>query len=249
MNRRHMIIISTVCAALLSSLTAVWIYPKFKKIEKRGPAPASVAANVPGDVNTTAASIGTAFNDWLDFERPDRIGKYKNKFPYGNQWSRFFLFRRDDTQHRLFPTDEEILLNRGVDSFVEHYVRLPSELRTQDLYLYEPSGDYYWDSEYFYNGQPAKFRCSFLIHLEPAENTSTRVEIFEYQPTIWVGKYLGLSAHALLPTMLYDIRPVEVTTTDRKEVLAIIQKAKSQESVRLEGVTTASSAGRWRDRE
>jgi hypothetical protein len=213
------------CAALLSSLTAVWIYPKFKKIEKRAPAPAGVAAFIPADVNTTAALIATAFNNWSDFDRPDRIGNYKNKFPYGSQWSRFFLFRKGDAQHPLFPTDEEILLNRGVDSFINRYVSLPPDLRTQDLYLYEPSGDYYWNSEYFYNGQPAKFRCSFMIHVEPADKSSSKVEIFEYQPEIWAGEYLGLSAHAVLPVMLHDIRSVEETTADRKTVLTMIQTA------------------------
>ena len=227
MNRKHIIIISTFCAALLSSLIAVWISPKFKKIEKRVPAPASVAAIVPGDVNTTVASITSMFNDWLDFDHPDRIGQYKNKFPYGSQWSRFFLFRKEDTQHSLFPADEEILLNRGADSFVESYVRISSELRTHDFYLYEPTGDYYWDSEYFYNGKPAKFRCSFLIHLEPAVNSSTKVEVLEYQPEIWAGEYFGFSAHSVLPAMFHDIRSVEETTTDRKAVLTIIQIARN----------------------
>jgi hypothetical protein len=230
MSPRHKIIISTLCAAFLCSLLTVWVYPRFKKIEKRGPAPESVAAIVPGDVNAMAASIEMAFNNWLDFDRPDVIGNYKNKFPYGSQWSRFFLFRRDDPQHPLFPKDEEIFLDRGVDSFVERYTRIPSALRTRDLYLYEPSGDYYWDSEYFYNRQPAKFRCSFLIHLEPAGESSTKVEVFEYQPEIWVGEYLGLSAHAVLPATLHDIRSVEESTADREAVLAMIQNAKSSPS-------------------
>ena len=73
----------------------------------------------------------------------------------------------------------------------------------------EPIGDYYWESEYFYGSQPANFRCSFLIHFEPATANSTKVEIFEYEPTIWVGDYLGLSAHAILPTVLHDIRSAE----------------------------------------
>lgn len=227
MNRRYKIIISVLCAALLSSLIAVWIYPRFKKIEKRGPAPESVAAIVPGDVNAIANLIEMEFNNWLDFDRPDRVGNYKNKFPYGSQWSRFFLFRRDDSQHPLFPKDEEILLDRGADSFVERYTRIPSDLRSRDFYLYEPTGDYYWDSEYFYNSQPARFRCSFLIHLEPAGDSSTKVEVFEYQPEIWAGEYPGLSAHAVLPAMLHDIRSVEETTADRKAVLAMIQAAKS----------------------
>jgi hypothetical protein len=230
MNLRRVIILSALCTALLSLLVAVWLYPRFKKIEKRGPAPATVAAIVPGDLNATAVSIESTFNNWSDFDRPDRIGNYKDKFPYGSHWSRFFLFRRGDAQHPLFPTDEEIHLDRGMDSFVERYTRVPSDLRMRDLYLYEPSGDYYWDSEYFYRNQPAKFRCSFLIHLEPAGESSTKVEVFEYQPEIWVGEYLGLSAHAVLPGMLYDIRFVEATTTDRNEVLKMIQAAKNATS-------------------
>jgi hypothetical protein len=230
MKRRNLIVICTLSAALLGSLAGVLAYPRFKKIEKRGPAPAGVAAILPDDVNATAALISTVFNDWSDFDRPDRIGRYQNKFAYDSPWSRFFLFPKGDEQHPLFPSDEEILLDRGVDSFVERYVRVPVERRTQDFYLYEPSGDYYWESEYFYKGQPAHFRCSFLIHLEPADTSGTKVEVFEYQPEIWVGEYLGLSAHAILPTMLHDIRPVEATTADRKAVLAIIERANSSQT-------------------
>ena len=231
MNRKYALTLIIGSFAILIGLLAVaGIYPRFKRIEKRGPAPQSVAAIFSGDEDATAASIRDVFNNWRDFNRPDSIGHYKNKFPNGNQWSHFFLFGRNDEQNPLFPSDEEILLDRGVDSFVERYVSIPSALRTHDLYLYEPSGDYYWNSEYFYNGQPAKFRCSFLIHVEPAEQSGTKIEIFEYQPTIWVGKYLGLSAHAILPTMLHDIRPAEATTVDRKAVMAMIQGAKSSQS-------------------
>ena len=208
---------------MLGSLLVVLACPKLKKIEKRGPAPEDVAAILPGDVNAVAASISGLFNNWSDFIAADRHGSYQNKFPYGSQWSHFYLFRKDAAQQSLFPTDEEILLDRGVDSFIERYVRIPPGLRSQDFYLYEPSGDYYWGSEYVYKGQPAKFHCSFLIHPEPAGNSNTKVEVFEYQPTIWAGEYLGLSAHAVLPTTLHDIRPVQPTTTDRKIVLGLIQ--------------------------
>jgi hypothetical protein len=54
----------------------------------------------------------------------------------------------------------------------------------------------------------------------------TRVEIFEYQPVIWVGEYFGLSAHAPLPTILHDIRSADATTADRKAILTMIQGAK-----------------------
>jgi hypothetical protein len=119
-----------------------------------------------------------------------------------------------------------------VDSFVERYVRIPPELRTRDFYMYEPTGDYYWESEYFYQGSAAKFRCSFLIHLEPAKNSGVKVEIFEYQPTVWVGEYLGMSAHAILPTMLHDIRPARPTTADRQALLQLIQQSALHSSSR-----------------
>jgi hypothetical protein len=227
MQRRYLIGISALFTVLLGSILMVLAYPRFKKIEKRGPAPEGVAAILPGDANAVAVLIGAVFNDWSDFDRPNRIGTYHNKFPNGSQWSRFFLFRKDDAQHPLFPSDEEILLDHGADSFVERYVRISPEFRTRDLYLYEPSGDFYWESEYFYQGHAAQFRCSFLIHLEPAGNSGTKVEVFEYQPEIWVGEYFGLSAHAVWPTMLHDIRSVETTTLDRKAILTVIQTAQS----------------------
>jgi hypothetical protein len=225
MNRRSAIIVSALVVLLLCSLVFALEYRRLKTVEKRGPAYENVAAELPGDINRVAATIGETFNQWADFDRPDRIGKYQNKFPYASHWSYFFLFPKADPQHSSFPSDEEILLDRGVDSFVERYVRIPPALRNRDFYLYEPTGDYYWDSEYFYQGKAAKFRCSFLIHLEPAANSGTKVEIFEYQPTAWVGEYWGMSAHAILPAMLHDIRPVQPTTTDRQEVLRLIQQS------------------------
>jgi len=124
----------------------------------------------------------------------------------------------------LFPSDEEIGRNRGVDSFILAYLRIPPARRGRDFYFHEPSGDYYWDSEYFYKNAPAKFHCSFLIHLEPADASHTTVEIFEYQPYIWAGEYFGFSAHAILPTTLHDIRPVEPTTSDRRALLAMLER-------------------------
>jgi len=235
MKRRQRLTLILVAAGALVLFAE---YPKFKRIEKRGTAPQEVAAMVPGDVNATGAMIMTVFNDWSDFDAPNRGGAYPNKFPYGSKWSRFFLFRKNDPRHPLFPSDDQIQPDRGADTFVERYVRIPAELRIHDLYLYEPSGDYYWDSEYFYREQAAKFRCSFLIHIEPAGDSKTKLEIFEYQPTIWAGEYLGMSAHAVLPTMLHDIRPAEATTTDREEVLLMIEDAAS----------SPASAGRLRTR-
>ncbi len=217
MNWRLAAFLIAVALAILGIAIATQAH-RFKHIEKRGPAPERVSAILPGELDATAGRIEAVFNRWSEFERPGRAGAYLNKFSRDSQWSHFFLWGRDDTGLHLFPSDEEIGRNRGVDSFILVYLRIPPARR-------EPSGDYYWDSEYFYNDAPAKFHCSFLIHLEPADASHTTVEIFEYQPYIWAGEYFGFSAHAILPTTLHDIRPVESTTSDRRALLAIIERS------------------------
>jgi len=223
MNRRITTVVIGLSAMFLGLVIATQSY-RFKQIEKRGPAPERVTSVLPGDVDATAGRIASLFNLWSDFERPGRIGNYSNKYPRDSQWSNFFLSRRGDTGLQLFPSDEEIGRNRGLDSFILSYLRIPQANRARDFYFHEPSGDFFWESEYFYKHVPAKFHCSFLIHLEPADASHTTVEIFEYQPYIWAGEYFGFSAHAVLPTMLYDIRPVEPTTSDRRAILAIIER-------------------------
>ena len=229
MNRRITVLAIVFTGAILGFVVATQAH-RFKHIEKRGPAPERVAAILLGGLDATAGRIETVFNRWSEFERPGRTGTYLNKFPRDAKWSHFFLSRREDTGLQLFPSDEEISRNRGVDSFILAYLRIPSANRSRDFYFHEPSGDYYWESEYFYKNAPTKFHCSFLIHLEPADASHTTVEIFEYQPYIWAGEYFGLSAHAILPTRLYDIRPVEPTTSDRRALLAIIDGSPSGEN-------------------
>jgi hypothetical protein len=229
MSRRLNALLIVVTATFLGFVIATQAY-RFKHIERRGPAPERVAAILSGGLDATAGRIETVFNRWSEFERPGRTGTYLNKFPRDSQWSHFFLWRRDGTGLQLFPLDEEISRNRGVDSFILAYLRIPPANRSGDFYFHEPSGDYYWDSEYFYKNSPAKFHCNFLIHLEPADASHTTVEIFEYQPYIWAGEYFGFSAHAILPTTLHDIRPVEATTSDRRVLLAIIEHPPSGEN-------------------
>ncbi len=199
--------------------------PRLKRIEKRGPTTLSpVAITLPESPATVATATRKVFNNWTDLAATRGSARFENKFPFGTKWSRFFLFERADSLHRLFPQDEQILLDRGVDHFIPRYVAIAPDLRRDDLFLYEPTGDYYWNSEYWYDGAPARFRCSFIIHVEPA-SAGTRVEIFEYQPTIWVGERFGFSAHAVLPVSFHDIRPAEPTTADRGEVLKLIEAA------------------------
>jgi hypothetical protein len=215
-----------ICVLLIVGLVVALQAYRFKKIEKRGPAELSpVAATIPTNEAAVSTAIRNTFNAWDDVASTNFAGTQKNKFPAGSKWSRLYLFRKGDPATSLFPRDEVILLDRGNDSFIPRYVAIPASLRKDDLYLYEPTGDEYWPSEYFYRGRPAKFRCSFFTHIEPAGDTATRVEIFEYQPEIWVGERFGLLAHAVLPGMFHDIRSVEPTTTDRLEVLSLILKS------------------------
>jgi hypothetical protein len=230
----------------LAAIVAIIAYPKFKKIEKRGPAPEIAAAILSLDPNSAETLVSTVFNNWSDFDRPGRVGAFQNKFPASSQWSHFFLFRKD-APGTVFPSDDEIVLDHGKDNFIDHYVHIPAAQRAGDFYLYEPTGDYYWPSEYFYKGEPAPFRCAFLIHPEPSEAlpaglgaakpsiggaVATKLEIFEYQPEIWVGQYLGLTAHGIGPVMLRDIRLVEETTADRQSLLALLQSAANTASQR-----------------
>lgn len=133
----------------------------------------------------------------------------------------FYQFYLYPNTHPIFPDDFQIRQWAKTDPYLRAYVAVP---KNNDFYLYEPTGDYYWFSDYYYNDAPAKFRCAFLIHLESEGNDSTRLAVFEYLPTIWVGKRFGFSAHAIGLTSLYDIRLVEATNSDRIRLLNKIRE-------------------------
>ena len=223
MKQSQILALAAVVLAILGLAGSLEAY-RFKKIEKQAPAELSpVTAEVPANPDAVSAAIRNTFNVWEDLARTNFKGPYERKFPTGNKWRSFYLFTHGGTGLNVFPPDEEILLDRGEDSFVRRYVAIAPELRQNDFYLHEVTGEEFWLSEYSYRGQPAKFRCSFFIHLEPASGSQTRVEIFEYQPTIWAGEKFAMSAHAILPTMLHDIRPAQATTADRVEVVTMIR--------------------------
>lgn len=217
--------ILAVVASALAFIISLEAY-RFKKIENNGAIEISpVAATIPATPSFVSAAVQNTFNLWDNFARPGSSGKFQNKFPAESKWSVFYLTRKGDSADgNLFPQDETILLDRGNDRFVRRYVAIPVNLRANDLFLFEPTGDEYWPSEYRYRGQPAKFRCGFFIHIEPAGSAST-LEIFEYQPQIWVGERFGFSAHAVLPAIFRDLRFVEPTTIDRLELLSLVLKS------------------------
>jgi hypothetical protein len=236
---RHLKVLTILVCGFLAILLAIgatiYAYPRLKTIDKPAGPPQIVSAVLPLSEDAVGDAITRAFNVWSEYNRPSQLGHYQNKFPANSIWSRFFLFPRSEP---VFPSDQEIAMDGGVDLFVARYLDIPAAQRAQDFYLYEPTHDYYWDSEYFYNTRPARFRCGFLIHLEPvaaaatpagapAAGASTRVEIYEFQPLVWAGEYWGFSASSFLPAKVHDIRPVDETTSDRKTLLDMISQAAS----------------------
>ena len=208
-------------------LLLAWFFHQDKQIEKRGPQPATrVSAVIPLSMPATATAIQRAFNSWQDFINRNGQSHFQNKFPAESPWGSFFLFAKGDETNRLFPSDGEIRLDTFPDPELQtYYLAKSAELRKNDWYLYEPTGDVYWSSEYFDHNEPVKFRCSFIIHLENEQASETRVEIFEYQPTIWDGEKIAWAAHGIGPAKIHDIRTASPTTSDRRQVLELIEQA------------------------
>ena len=201
---------------LIGWLVFALLAPRFKKIERRAPAePFIVQTAVPEDVESVASKVRNIFNDETDLERGTH--KLAREVFLG----RFYLYPRS---HPIFPDSFQIQHWARQDPYLRPYAELPPDKVAHDFYLWEPTGDEYWTSDYYYNGVPAKFRCAFFIHLEPGPRGGTTIAVFEYLPTIWVGERIGFSAHAIGPGRLYDIRPVQSTNRDRFRLLEMIRE-------------------------
>ncbi|HWX42702.1 MAG TPA: hypothetical protein VN345_16235 [Blastocatellia bacterium] len=131
-----------------------------------------------------------------------------------------------------FPDDYQLKAFSKDNPPLAEYVALDASARKQDFYVTPPyaaaevtagSTDYYWESEYYYNDKPAKFRCKFIIHLEPQGGSSTRIDVIEFQPEIWVGRKFDVLGHGG-PGYYHDIRFVEPTTKDRIELLDYLKR-------------------------
>lgn len=186
-----------------------FLLPSFQKVEKRAPVnSSSVAETVPGNEQVLSRRISRFFE--TKSQKPKPFERFKLA-KYGEEF---------------FPQDFQI--QHYNDPILKTYLGIEQSAKQNDLYLYDFSdaddSDSYWLSEYYYRGAPAKFRCNFIIHLEPKGNDSTRIEIFEYAPTVWLGKKFSMSGpHG--PGMHLDIRDVESTTKDRIELLKLIKEA------------------------
>jgi hypothetical protein len=168
---------------------------------------AKVNTSVPVPEKTVIAAIEKLFGE--------RGSHLQGKF------TRFSFARVGD---EYFPNQYQIEQTPPV---LKEYLAIDPSLKKNDVYLYDfsdaDSNESYWFSEYEYNGKPAKFRCNFLIHLEPDGTSGTEITVFEYAPRVWIGKKFGFGRHG--PGFFLNIESVEPTTQDRLELLTIIKDA------------------------
>ena len=145
------------------------------------------------------------------------------KPPPTGKFSHFSLAQVGEEQ---FPADYQ-LSNYQEDELLRRYLSIDVARRRLDFYLYDFSDadnrKDYWTSEYYRGSEPVLFRCNFIIHHEPEGAGHTKVEIFEYAPRVWVGKKFGFERHGL--GYYLDIRKVAPTTSDRVELLALLEEA------------------------
>lgn len=202
---------------VFAAVVALIEYPRFERVEQT-PAQRSPrdSVDLPADIDTVSAAIQRTFNDGRELGFSPRL-----KFSAQDKFHYFYWF---DRSAGVFPDDFQVRAHSSRDPDLRRYSALPNSARSRDLYLYEPSGDYYWYSEFHVGGNPVKFHCAFIIHFEALGATRTRIEVLEYLPIVWTGKKFNLLGHAG-PGFYYDIREVSPTATDRAELVELIERS------------------------
>ena len=195
----------------------IFNYQKFKKIENhRASEGQNVSVILPNSPTQVVEVIKDSFNSGADYT--------SQKFSQDNKFAHLRLY---DSSDPLFQDVQERLRYNGFANEspeIIAYGSMSNVSKNNDFYLYGPTGDYYWDSEYFYQNKPAPFRTDFIIHLEPTENNQTKIDIFELLPRIHVGEYIGFGGHTgPIPGKFWDIRWVDPTTSDKVDVLNVIK--------------------------
>lgn len=184
-------------------------------IERRSTVKAErIQETVDGNVEAVKSKIVAIFK-----------AKYETRVEHqGDIYTGFFPSTKDSSES-FFPDD--LLLKAwirenkqlGHKDLIE-YLKLSEQLKKADVYLLN-FGNRYWYSEYYWNNKPVKFQSNFIIHLEPEGTNQTKIQVFQYQPQIWIGKKFGMG-HAG-PAYTNDTRWVEPTAKDSLELLFFIK--------------------------
>ena len=215
--RRFVIYLLTAFAVLAIVTGAILaIRARGGRVTRTGASPQDVEAAVPYDIYDVSHAVSSTFSA----SKTDTLS------------SRFLAFDLHSASDPIFPDDYQ-LQTQPDNQGLARYVAIDPAARKRDFYLTPPAAcppdssgntDCYWESEYQYQGQPAKFRCSFIIHLEPQSKNATRISILEYLPEVWAGKEFAILGHAG-PGFYRDIRTVPPTNLDRVDVLKIITRS------------------------
>jgi hypothetical protein len=177
-----------------------------KDVRKDAAAVPTVAAVLPLPQAAIAVGIRTLFR-----EQRSRLE------------SPFNTFELAEGSDPLFPDDEQIKLHvTGNTALAKFASQLPF-VRADAFYLYEPSGNVYWPSEYLHDGKPAEFRSAFIVHFRRESEAATNVEVIEYLPVIKIGRRFKVGHNG--PGFYADIREVEPTALDRQRLLAALTSA------------------------
>src|SRR5262249_4010381 len=153
-------------------IAGLFLYPRFKRVTQEAPKnhPATSVV-VDMSVDRVHALLLAAYSGYME-------PGFK-AVPDGTYGSLPVWFKLYPAGNYIFPEDYQLNYWTSRDPELKAYVGTPAVARAKDFYLWN-SGDRYWVSEYRYKGQPAPFHSYFIVHLEPAKGSSTRIQVLEY---------------------------------------------------------------------
>lgn len=188
-----------------------------KKIERRGGKIVDATTIVvPYDLKTTEQSLLRAAG---------MRHLPKDEFPAGSftvpGMGSFPLYPLDPVRQRLGLEQINSKQHRPRNPSLERFVKAAPNSHGK-CYVMMGASDMKWTSEFYVDGSPAPFSCSYLLELKPIGQSATSLEVFEIRPfieagTIWtIGPSLGF-------VTLQDRRDVSPTTSDRLAVLEFLK--------------------------
>ena len=101
------------------------------------------------------------------------------------------------------------------------YAALSQEARKNDIYLWSPDVPY-WLSEYELKGKKLPFRSYFIVHLSPAGDETTTVEIIQDNPVVRMEGKNSLDAQGTVHD--HELRPVAPTTRERELLIFCVKQ-------------------------
>lgn len=108
------------------------------------------------------------------------------------------------------------------------YLKLPPNVRENDLFLYDVLHNFWESPDYHCDGQPAKFRTDFIVHLERTGEKGARIEIIQFQPSVLCGEVFLFERHG--PGWFKNMKWVSPTVKDSEDLLGTIIDAVKEHS-------------------